>query len=101
MNKLTPFVNYVRKVSMLRAMSTTNLIKLEQIEEDYMSIMAHKHCTYGVFKANKFFAPKRKTNYSYLENANCFDRRPKFNKKYLDSEDEYLTKMAHLHIRGQ
>ena len=102
MNQLVKLVKYVGNITW-RNITSINLTNSEQVfEDEYLSIMAHKHCNYGEFYTNIFHIKKQpKKNYSYLENANCFDRRPKFNKNYLDSEDEYLTKMAHLHIQGQ
>ena len=94
-------VKYVGNITW-RNITSINLTNSEQVfEDEYLSIMAHKHCNYGEFYTNIFHIKKQpKKNYSYLVNVNCFDRRPKYNKIYLDDEDEYLIKMANLHVMG-
>ena len=100
MNQLVKLVKFVVNIP-FRNITSINLTKSEQIDEDeYLSIMAHKQCNYGEYKSNKFHIPKHPKIDSYWKNANCIDRRPKYNKIYLDEEDEYLTKMAHLHVMG-
>ena len=101
MNQVTKLIKFARNIPW-RNITSINLPKSEQVfEDEYLSIMAHKHCNYGEFYTNKFRIKKQpKKIYSYWKNVNCFDRRPKDNKIYLDDEDEYLTKMANLHIMG-
>ena len=101
MNQITKLFKIARNIP-LRNITSINLTNSEQVfEDEYLSIMAHKHCNYGEFYTSKFSIKKQpKKIYSYWKNVNCFDRRPKDDEIYLDDEDEYLTKMANLHVMG-
>jgi len=138
MNQVTKLFKLARKIP-LRNITSINLTNSEEVfEDEYLSMMAHKHCNYGEFyplescgtymshkdlqgipidssekmtfchfsnrilkDTNTFRIKKQpKKTYSYWKNSDCFDRRPKNKKIYLDDEDEYLTKMANLHIMG-